>query len=44
VLGFLFGQAFEDNHALAFWFAFGTALSITAIVELIRWVRDGRKK
>jgi len=44
VLGFLFGQAFEDNHALAFWFAFGTALSITAIVELIRWVRDVRKK
>jgi membrane protein DedA with SNARE-associated domain len=44
VLGFLFGQAFEDNHALAFWFAFGTALGITALVELIRWLRDSRKK
>ena len=39
-LGYLFGQAFEDNHALAFWLAFGTALSITAIVEIIRWIRD----
>ncbi len=40
VLGYLFGQAFEGNHALAFWLAFGTALSITAIVEIIRWIRD----
>ena len=39
-LGYLFGQAFEDDHALAFWLAFGTALSITAMVEIIRWVRD----
>jgi membrane protein DedA with SNARE-associated domain len=39
-LGYLFGQAFEDDHAIAFWLAFGTALSITAIVELIRWARD----
>ncbi|MEO1056703.1 MAG: DedA family protein [Actinomycetota bacterium] len=42
-LGFLFGQAFEDNHALAFWLAFGTALAITGLVEVIRWVRDRRK-
>ncbi len=42
-LGFLFGQAFEDNHALAFWLAFGTALTITGLVEVIRWVRDRRK-
>jgi membrane-associated protein len=40
ILGYIFGQAFEDDHALAFWLAFGTALSITAVVELIRWVRD----
>jgi membrane protein DedA with SNARE-associated domain len=39
-LGYLFGQAFEDDHALAFWFAFGTALGLTAIVEIIRWIRD----
>lgn len=42
-LGYLFGQAFEDDHALAFWLAFGTALSITAVIELIRWARDKRK-
>jgi membrane protein DedA with SNARE-associated domain len=39
ILGYIFGSAFEDDHALAFWLAFGTALSITAIVELIRWAR-----
>ena len=39
-LGFFFGQAFEDDHTIAFWLAFGTALAITAIVELIRWARD----
>jgi membrane protein DedA with SNARE-associated domain len=39
-LGYFFGQAFEDDHAIAFWMAFGTALSITAIIELIRWARD----
>ena len=39
-LGYFFGQAFEDDHAIAFWLAFGTALTITAMVELIRWARD----
>jgi len=39
-LGYLFGQAFEDDHALAFWLAFGTALGITALIEIIRWIRD----
>ena len=28
-LGYVFGQAFEDDHTLAFWLAFGTALAIT---------------
>ena len=42
VLGYLFGQAFEDNHTAAFWLAFGTALSITLLVELIRWLKDRR--
>jgi membrane protein DedA with SNARE-associated domain len=39
-LGYLFGQAFEDNHTAAFWLAFGTALGITLLVEVIRWVRE----
>ena len=43
-LGFLFGQAFEDNHSLAFWLAFGTALAITGLVEVVRWVRERRKE
>jgi membrane-associated protein len=39
-LGYLFGQAFENDHAIAFWLAFGTALGITAMIEIIRWIRD----
>jgi membrane-associated protein len=38
-LGYFFGQAFEDDHALAFWLAFGTALAFTAIIEIVRWIR-----
>jgi len=43
-LGYVFGQAFEDDSSLAFWFAFGTALGITAVVEVIRWIREVRKE
>lgn len=39
-LGFFFGQAFEDDHTLAFWLAFAAALTATAMVELVRWVRN----
>jgi membrane-associated protein len=39
-LGYAFGQAFEDDNTLAFLLAFGVALSITALIELIRWARD----
>jgi membrane protein DedA with SNARE-associated domain len=39
LLGYAFGAAFEDNHTIAFLLAFGVALSITALVELIRWAR-----
>jgi len=41
-LGYLFGQAFENNHTAAFWLAFGTALTITLLVELVRWSRERR--
>ena len=40
LLGYAFGAAFEDNHTVAFLVAFGAALSITALIELIRWARD----
>ena len=43
-LGYLFGQAFEDNHTLAFWLAFGTALAITALIEVVRWLRERNRK
>jgi len=43
LLGFFFGQAFEDDHTLAFWLAFATALAITGLIELVRWLRERRK-
>lgn len=36
LLGFFFGEQFKDDHTAAFWWAFGTALSVTAIIELVR--------
>jgi membrane protein DedA with SNARE-associated domain len=40
LLGYFFGQAFEDDHAVAFWLAFGTALAVTGLLELVRWLRS----
>ena len=42
IIGYSFGEVFEDNHATAFWLAFATALSITALIEIVRWVRHRR--
>jgi membrane protein DedA with SNARE-associated domain len=42
LLGFIGGKTFEDNHTLAFVVAFAMALSVTGLVELIRWVRHRR--
>jgi membrane-associated protein len=41
-LGAIFGQAFEDNHTLAFLLAFAAALSITVVIEIVRHVRAKR--
>ena len=30
------GEGFADNHTAAFWVAFGTALGINLLIELIR--------
>ena len=38
-LGAIFGQAFSDNHTVAFLLAFGAALSVTIIIEVVRHVR-----
>ncbi|MEL7157440.1 MAG: DedA family protein [Actinomycetota bacterium] len=43
LLGFFFGDRFEDDHTAAFWWAFGTALSVTVIIEIVRFIR-GRLK
>lgn len=40
ILGYLFGQTFENNHTVAFLFAFGTAMGITFIVEVVRYLRE----
>jgi membrane protein DedA with SNARE-associated domain len=39
LLGFIGGKAFEDNHTTAFLVAFGAALGITVVIELVRHVR-----
>ena len=33
------GEPFKDNHTAAFWVAFGTALGINILIEVIRHVR-----
>lgn len=42
-LGFIAGEKFKDDHTTAFLFAFGTAIAATALIELIRWLRDRRR-
>lgn len=39
LLGYLGGQAFQENHTLAFLVAFGAALGMTVAIELIRHFR-----
>lgn len=39
LLGYIGGQAFEDDHTKSFLVAFGAALAVTGLIELIRWLR-----
>jgi len=41
-LGYIFGNRFKDDHTVAFVLAFGAALSITLLIELVRHVRKGK--
>ncbi len=41
-LGYFFGEQFKDDHTSAFLYAFGTALSVTALIEIVRWLRHRR--
>jgi membrane protein DedA with SNARE-associated domain len=43
LLGYFGGKAFEDNHTGAFLLAFGVALSISGLTELVRWLLRRRK-
>lgn len=38
LLGFIGGKSFEDDHTLAFIIAFVSAFSVTALIELTRWL------
>jgi membrane-associated protein len=40
MLGFVFGNRFKDDHTKAFLLAFGAALGITVLIELIRHLRQ----
>lgn len=40
LLGFIGGEIFKDNHTAAFLVAFGTALSITVLIEIVRHFRQ----
>jgi membrane-associated protein len=40
-LGYIFGNRFKDDHTVAFVLAFGCALAITVVVEIVRHVRKG---
>ena len=40
LLGYVGGQAFQDNHTLAFLVAFGAALAVTVLIEAIRHFRN----
>lgn len=43
LLGYFGGRTFEQSHTLAFLVAFGMALSITVLIELVRWALKLRK-
>jgi membrane protein DedA with SNARE-associated domain len=44
VLGYAGGKTFEDNHTAAFLVAFAAALSVTGVIELIRFLRHRNAK
>lgn len=42
MLGYIGGRTFQDNHTLAFGVAFGTAVSVTVVIEAVRWALKRR--
>lgn len=43
LLGFFGGKAFEDDHTKAFIVAFTGAISVTVIIEVVRWARAKKR-
>lgn len=43
-LAFAIGKPLEDHESLAFWAAFGTALAINVVIEVVRKLRDRRNE
>ncbi len=44
LLGYIGGKSFEDNHTLAFLVAFGAAVSVSLLIELVRHLRERRRR
>lgn len=42
-LAYIVGKPFKDNHTLAFWVAFGTALGVNIVIEIVRHRRNRRR-
>ena len=42
-LAYIVGQPFKDNHTAAFWVAFGTALGVNVVIEIVRHLRLKRR-
>jgi membrane protein DedA with SNARE-associated domain len=39
LLGYVGGRAFQDDHTTAFLVAFGSAITVTVLIELVRYLR-----
>lgn len=44
LLGYAGGRAFKDNHTAAFLVAFAAAITVTLVIELVRFIRHRRVK
>lgn len=44
LLGYIGGEAFEDDHTTAFLVAFGSAIGITVLIEIVRFIRHRRNR
>jgi membrane protein DedA with SNARE-associated domain len=42
-LAFIVGKPFKDDHTKAFWIAFGTAMTINIVIEVVRHRRQKRR-